>query len=52
MPMPNSSLVVVRNATAGGRPTFPSRLVSADVVGIEDTLSALTARTLDMYWPE
>ncbi|WP_209270880.1 hypothetical protein [Streptomyces sp. NEAU-H3] len=52
MLMPNSSLVVRRNATAGGRPTLPSKLVSADVVGMDETLSALTARTLAMYWPE
>jgi hypothetical protein len=35
MPIPNNSLMVVRDDTAGGNPTFPSRLVRLEFFQIE-----------------
>ena len=43
--MPNNSLEVVRNDTAGGRPTFPCRLVRFELFQIDEISKALTERT-------
>ncbi|KWV85349.1 hypothetical protein PFLmoz3_05058 [Pseudomonas fluorescens] len=45
MLIPNSSLVVVRNDTAGGRPVLPSKLVRLEFFQIDEISNALNART-------
>ena len=43
--MPNSRLSVLRNVTAGGRPSLPFSWVRVELFQIEVMSKALTART-------
>ncbi|MNR36992.1 hypothetical protein D3C85_1549720 [compost metagenome] len=49
--MPKISEAAVKCVTAGGGVVLPATFVSIEVVGIDDTSMALTARTRARYWP-
>ncbi|MNJ56084.1 hypothetical protein D3C77_516130 [compost metagenome] len=50
-PMANSSLVAVRNVTAGGNPALPVSCVRLELFHTDEISKALTARTRARYAP-